>query len=274
MKTELIRLLLAAAHRAPGEALNSAEQATLCTAVQMQVLERLPPDAAWALLAELLLAPHPGQALVALREADGLKRWLPEVGRLFGVPQLSDDAFPVDVGPHQCRVVDEAARVDAPLAVRFAALMHKIGMGGTPADIWPSHYKHEQRGQGYLDGLAGRFHIPADALDLARLVVNEADRVHRANDMRAGAVAGLLDRLQGLQQPERFEHLLLVCTCDYAAYAGHSAATYPKAPRLRRAMAAFAQADLSGLPAGDDSAVMQARAEAIAQALRPSAPSP
>lgn len=269
MKTTLIRLLHTAAHRPACEGLNSAEQATLCTALQSDILARLRSDEAWALLAELLLAPHPGHALLALRAADGLKRWLPELDRLFGVPQLSDEAYPVDVGLHQCRVVEEAARADAPLEVRFAALVHKLGMGGTPPEIWPSHYKHEPRGLQALAGLQQRFALPEPVLDLAALVITEADRVHRANDLRAGAVAGLLARLQALEQPERFEALLSVCTCDWAAYAGHSAASYPKAPRLRRARAAYAAAPVQHLPPDDEAARLQARAEAIAQALRP-----
>jgi tRNA nucleotidyltransferase (CCA-adding enzyme) len=81
--------------------------------------------------------------------------------------------------------------------------------------------------------------------------------------MRAAAIATLLQRVQSLEQPERFEHLLTVCACDYAAYPGHRAADYSKAPRLRRAAAAYAGVN----SAESDEALLQARAEAIAQQL-------
>lgn len=266
MKHELLRLCLAAAHReAPG--LNASELASMLSAVHMNALSQLSPAEAWAFLAEGLLAPYPAHFFDALRTCTGLKRWLPEVAALFGVPQLSDGPDPVDVGLHQLAVLQQTAQAGAPLAVRFAALMHKIGKGGTLPEIWPSHYKHEPRGQALLDGLLPRFAIPADTLDLARLVIDECDRVHRASDMRAGPIAAMLERVQALAQPQRFEHLLSVCTCDYAAYPGHSAAAYPKAPRLRRALAAYAGAAVHGLAA---EAALEARAEAIALALRSS----
>jgi tRNA nucleotidyltransferase (CCA-adding enzyme) len=178
---------------------------------------------------------------------------------------LNDGPEAVDVGQHQMRFVDETARIGAPLALRFAALMHKIGKAGTPREIWPSHYKHEQRAHALLDALARRIEVPADALALTRLAIDECDRVHRASDMRAGALATLLDRVGAVGQPQRFEQLLLLCTCDWAANAGHCAADYPKAPRLRRALAAYAATNVEGL---DADAALHARAASIDRALR------
>jgi tRNA nucleotidyltransferase (CCA-adding enzyme) len=264
MRDELLTLLLAAAHR-DTDALDAAELAAMCLAVQMQVLERLSPDERWALLAEALMAPYPSHFFSTLRACAGLQRFLPELDALFGVPQLSDLPEAVDVGLHQLRLVDETAQAGLPLAARFAALMHKIGKGGTPREIWPSHYKHEQRAHDLLERLPERFAVPADALALAHWVVDECEHVHRVSDMRAGAIAALLERLQALDAPERFGLLLDVCRCDYAAYPGHNVVDYPKAPRLRRALAAYASAEVQGL-APDDA--LQSRALAISEALR------
>ncbi|WP_374316302.1 hypothetical protein [Aquabacterium sp.] len=264
MRDLLVQHAQEAAHQAHPR-LDDQSLATMCVAVQMGVLERLTPDEAWSTLASGLMAPYPAHFLEALRACGGLKRFLPEVDALFGVPQLCDGPETIDVGLHQLRVVNETARAEAPLDVRFAALMHKIGMGGTLRDIWPSHYKHEQRAQTLLDGLTLRMHIPAEALDLARLVADECDRVHRASDMRAGAITSMLERLDAPARPARFERLLQVCTCDYAAYPGHTPADYPKAPRLRRALAAYRATDVNGL---DEDAALTARAQAVARALR------
>lgn len=264
MKRELLRLCIDVAQR-ESPTLDAAQLAGMCSAVQMNAIEQLSPAERWGLLEAGLMSPYPAHFFEALRACMGLARLLPEVNALFGVPQLSDGPEPVDVGLHQLRVVNETAVARAPIAVRFAALMHKVGKGGTPREIWPSHYKHELRAQALLDGLAQRITVPDDALALARLVVDECDRVHRASDMRAGPIAAMLDRLQCLAQPERFEQLLSVCTCDYAAYAGHTASDYPKAPRLRRALLAYAAADVAGLSADD---ALQRRAEAIERTLR------
>ena len=43
-------------------------------------------------------------------------------------------------------VVDDAARHNYALEVRFAALTHDLGKGTTPKDILPRHIGHELRG--------------------------------------------------------------------------------------------------------------------------------
>ncbi|MDG0832047.1 tRNA nucleotidyltransferase [Pelomonas saccharophila] len=227
---------------------------------------RMSPGARWQLIEAALLAPQPSLAFEALRRHRVLAVLLPEVAALFGVPQLSDGREWQDVGEHQWRFVDEVARAGAPPALRFAALMHKIGKAGTPREIWPSHYKQELRAHAALQALARRVTVPAPALALAHLVVDVLDRIHAVSDMRAGPIAQLLARLQAGEQPERFEQLLALAACDWAAYPGHHAADYAKAARLRLAQRAAGQVAVKGLSAD---AALQARAEAIHAALRP-----
>jgi tRNA nucleotidyltransferase (CCA-adding enzyme) len=263
MNTAWMRPALAAAER-NDPTLEAEEAAALLVAAQTLARERLDADDHWACMDALLMRPFPSHALMAMRSVGLLRAWLPEVDALFGVPQLCDGPEAIDVGLHQMRLVDETARADEPVAVRFAALMHKIGKGGTLREIWPSHYKHEMRALAQLDALSQRMAVPAHAMELARLVVAECDRVHRASDMRAGALASMLERLEAVERPARFEQLLAVCTCDFAVYPGHWAAEYPKAPRLRRALAAYLEVGEEGL---DADALMLQRAQAIARAL-------
>ena len=65
--------------------------------------------------------------LKTLRECGALEHILPEVAALFGVPQITDDPTPVDLGEHLLKALDEAARRHAPLAVRFALLVMNVG---------------------------------------------------------------------------------------------------------------------------------------------------
>jgi tRNA nucleotidyltransferase (CCA-adding enzyme) len=233
-------------------------------AVEMNLLEVLSPEQRWTFLASGLMCREPRRFLQILRYSGALVRLVPELDALYGVPQLSDAAEPVDVGEHQERVLAEASKAQAPLAVRFAALMHKIGKGSTPPEVWPSHYKHEDRGQAALKKVAQRFRVPTEILNLAQLVIDECDRVHRASNQRAGAITVMVERVRALEEPERFEQLLKACTCDYAAYVGHTAAEYPKAERLRKAAAACRSVNVEGL---DEYARLEARSTAVASAL-------
>lgn len=261
---DFIRLALWAA-QSEAAGLDAADQALMVSAVQMDVMERLTPEQRGLALGRALMSPYPVGFFRALRACAGLKRLLPELDALFGVPMVADGSEPLDVGEHQLRLLTGLARGGAPLAVRLAALLHKIGMGATPRLFWPSHVGHETRGLALLAGLAHRIALPADALDLAAVVIREADRVHRASDLRAGPMAELLERVQAREQPERFEQLLAVCTCDYAAYPGHNAAEYPKALRLRRVLAAYLGVERGGR---DAAAWFEARVLAVDRALR------
>jgi tRNA nucleotidyltransferase (CCA-adding enzyme) len=240
-----------------------AEQAQMVTAVQMNSIERLSAQQRGQVLSRALMAPYPVGFFRAMRACAGLGRLLPELNALFGVPLISNELDPGDVGEHQLGVLAETARCGAPLAVRVAALLHKIGMGTTPPQCWPSHPGHELRGASMLEALSRRIALPDDALDLAALAIADADRVHRASDMRAAAVAALLQRTCADTRPERFEQLLLVCACDYAAYPGHRGAGYVTAQRLRRALAAYQSVH----EAADPAALLDARARAIARSI-------
>ena len=243
---------------------DAAHVTTLALASASGRLKRMTAQARWALLAAALMAPRPSGALETLRQARALPQLLPELDALFGVPQLCDGPRWVDVGEHQWRFIDEVARAEAPLALRLAALVHKIGKSGTPPDIWPHHHGHERRAHAAIDALAQRATVPAEALALAHLAVDECERIHRMSDLRAGAIVELLERLQGREHPLRLEQLLLLCSCDWAAFEGHPREQYPKAARLRLALAASGAAEVTGL---DEMAALQARTEAVAVAL-------
>ncbi|CAG9267806.1 tRNA nucleotidyltransferase (CCA-adding enzyme) [Paraburkholderia unamae] len=235
----------------------------MVTAVQMDAVERLTPRQRGQVLGRALMAPRPVGFFLALRDCAGLRRLLPEFDALFGVPMITDAPEAVDAGEHQLRVLAETARRGAPLAVRVAALLHKIGMGRTPPERWAGHPGHEVPGAALLSSLASRIEFPPDALDLALLAIAEADCVHRASDMRAAAMASLLERVCADTRTARFEQLLLVCVCDYAAYPGHIDEDYVKVKRLRRALAAYCSVN----QATDPGALLEARARAIARSV-------
>ncbi|SMF97543.1 tRNA nucleotidyltransferase (CCA-adding enzyme) [Methylomagnum ishizawai] len=228
--------------------------------------DTLEPPQAWPILAYGLMGPHPARMLLLLRQHGALLALLPEVDALFGVPQSADDPPEVDIGLHQCALLEETAKIDAPLATRWAALLHKLGKAGSPREFWPGHYGHEARGIPLVEAVCARFQVPEDCLALARLAVRECDRVHRAVDMRATAIAGLLERAEAPRHPERFARLLDICACDYRAYPGQALETYPKADKLRRALAAYTGVEPA--PARTAAELFESRAQAVAQALR------
>src|SRR5512147_2573700 len=149
-----------------------------------------------------------------LRGCGALARLLPEVDRLFGVPQPAEHHPEIDSGVHLMLVLDISARLGAGLPVRFACLTHDLGKGTTPPEDWPRHLGHEGRSVRLLQAVADRWRVPTACRELAEVVAREHGNVHRSDALGAAALVRLLERCDALRRPERFADVLLACECD------------------------------------------------------------
>jgi len=152
------------------------------------------------------------------------------------VPQRPEYHPEIDAGVHLLLVLDMCARLDAPLAVRFACLGHDLGKGDTPADVLPRHLGHEQRSVKLVRALCERLRVPTECRELAEVVAREHGNVHRSGTLAAEALVRLLERCDAWRRPQRFEQLLLACECDARGRQSMQDAPYPQRERLRRAL--------------------------------------
>ena len=127
--------------------------ALMRTMVAAGEVHALVAERVWQELARGLMEAQPSRMFELLRDCGALRVLLPEVDRLWGVPQPPEHHPEVDTGEHLMLVLDEAARFDAPLPVRFACLCHDLGKGTTPPGQWPRHLGHESRGVKLLRAL-------------------------------------------------------------------------------------------------------------------------
>jgi tRNA nucleotidyltransferase (CCA-adding enzyme) len=200
--------------------------------VQALVAERV-----WQELARGLMEATPSRMFELLRECGALRVLLPEVDRLWGVPQPPAHHPEVDTGVHLMMVLDESARVQAPLAVRFACLCHDLGKGTTPAEQWPRHIGHEQRSARLVRSMCERLKVPVDCRELAEITAREHGHVHASLGLEAAALLRLLERCDALRRPERFADILLACECDARGRLGFEQRDYPQRARLLQALA-------------------------------------
>jgi tRNA nucleotidyltransferase (CCA-adding enzyme) len=229
-------------------------------------VDALVPERVWQELARGLMEARPSRMFEVLRGCGALARLLPEVERLWGVPQSAEHHPEVDTGVHLMLVLDMAARLDAPLAVRYACLGHDLGKGTTPPEQWPRHLGHEGRSAALLRALAERLRVPNDCRELAEVVAREHGNIHRSTTLGATALLRLLERCDALRQPQRFERVLLACECDARGRAGHADSPYAPAPRLRAALAAALAVDTASIAA--DAAARGASGPRIGEAVR------
>jgi tRNA nucleotidyltransferase (CCA-adding enzyme) len=210
-------------------------------------VDALVPERVWQELSRGLMEDHPERMVEVLRDCGALDRLLPELARLWGVPQRPEHHPEVDTGVHQLLVLQACAQSRAPLPVRWACLCHDLGKGETPAEHWPRHHGHEGRSARLARQVADRLRVPTDCRELADLTAREHGNVHRSGDLSAAAVLRLLDRCDALRRPERFEALLLACQCDMRGRLGFEARAYPQRQRLSAALHAVLQADTAAV---------------------------
>jgi tRNA nucleotidyltransferase (CCA-adding enzyme) len=238
-------------------------------------VDHLVPERAWQELARGLMESRPSLMFEALRACGALARILPEVDALFGVPQPPEYHPEVDTGLHILLVIDYAASRGFPLAVRFAALMHDLGKGTTPRAQWPHHAGHEARGVELIRAVCERLRVPVACRDLALLAARYHGQIHDAQALRPATVVRLLEHTDALRRPERFEHLLEACACDFHGRPGFETLAYAPAPLLRAALTAARSVDAGAIagrlddPAKIPGAVHQARVAAVKAALAP-----
>ena len=274
-----VRILRAArlAARYPDFSVAPQTMALMQDMVRAGEVNALVSERVWQELAKGLMAKQPSRLLQVLRECGALHVLLPEVDRLYGVPQPPEHHPEIDTGVHLEMVLDETARVHAPLEVRFAALCHDLGKGTTDKTLLPRHIGHEQRSVKLLRGLCERWRVPVPCRELAEVVAREHGHVHGAMSFGADALLRLLVRCDAIRRPDRFERVLMACECDARGRLGLQDRHYPQAAHLHNMLKAALSVDtarlsalamqqgLSGMEVGAQ--IEQARVKAIASAL-------
>ena len=204
----------------------------MCEMVEDGEVDALVSERVWQELSRGLMAAQPSRMLQVLRACGALKRLLPEVDKLYGVPQRAEYHPEIDTGIHLEMVLDASARMNASLEVRFACLCHDLGKGTTPADVLPRHIGHEQRSEKLTRTVCKRWRVPVECKELAELVAREHGNIHQSGNFGAEAVLRLLVRCDALRRPDRFALALQACECDARGRLGKENEAYTQGPRL------------------------------------------
>jgi tRNA nucleotidyltransferase (CCA-adding enzyme) len=212
-------------------------------------VDALVAERVWQELSKGLMECRPSRMFEVLRHCGALARLLPEVDRLFGVPQTAAHHPEIDTGVHLLMVLDQCARLAAPLTVRYACLCHDLGKGLTPADVLPRHIGHEVRSATLAKQVSERWRVPSDCRELAELVAREHTHVHQSESFSAEARLRLLERCDAWRRPRRFEQLLWACECDARGRRGLEERDYPQRAKLAADLRATLAVDLAAVSA-------------------------
>lgn len=239
-------------------------------------VDALVPERVWQELARGLMEATPSRFFTTLRECGALKRLLPEIDCLFGVPQNPRSHPEIDTGIHVMLVLDEAARRNYSLPVRFAALLHDLGKGTTPKELWPNHGGHEEKGMPLVKTVSQRLRAPNTCRNLAVLTAQWHGQAHQADKMGAEKLLDILLGTDAIRQPERFGEFLQACTADFYGRPGYAEREFAASARLQEALAVVMAIDAGAVahacanPADIPASIRAARLAALQDWMRPS----
>ncbi|MCE2868913.1 MAG: multifunctional CCA addition/repair protein [Xanthomonadaceae bacterium] len=235
-------------------------------------VDHLVPERIWQEVRAALASRTPSAFLQTLHACGALAVLLPEVEVLYGIPQRPEYHPEIDAGHHIEMVCDMAARL-APgdALIGFAALLHDLGKGLTPAEDWPKHIAHEHHGLTPVQSVCARWKVPSEYAAMAVHACREHLNMQRLQELRPEIIHELLTRLDAFRRPGRVAQLALICEADKRGRLGMTEDIYTNGDLLQRCFLAASSVragHLSGNPTGPaiGEALRKARIEAIAAA--------
>jgi len=237
-------------------------------------LQTLSPERVWQETAKALNSQSPAAYFQLLYHCGALQALMPELAALWGVPQPEKWHPEIDTGVHTLLVLGQAATMSDRLDIRFASLVHDLGKGVTKAELLPSHHGHEYTGLKLIEQLCQRLRVPNDCRELALLVCEYHQLVHKARELKSATILKLFNGIDLWRKPQRLDDILCCCQADLRGRTGFEQADYPQARYLQH-LAHAAKAvnvrdivatGIQGAAIGD--ALQRARLAAISTAKR------
>ena len=233
-------------------------------------VDALVPERVWAEMRKALDTDAPQIFFQVLRDCGALKRILPEIDSLFGVPQTAKYHPEIDTGIHTLMVIEQAARLTKDPIVRFAALTHDLGKAVTPAEILPSHRGHEKSGLPLIKGLCDRLRVPKKFQSLALAVGEYHLHMHKMYELKAKTILKVLEKTRTLMDDERAKQFSLSCLADARGRTGFENRVYSQASLFIRLQQAAKSVNSGEIAKGmsDGSAIQNAIRQARINALK------
>lgn len=137
------------------------DEGTLRLMEQLKLeLMELSKERVFTELKKALEAKKPSIFFQILRKANVLDVHFKEISDLIGALQPVEYHPEGDAYNHTMIVLDKMAELTEDVVFRFCALVHDIGKGATPKNMYPHHYGHDVNGVELVSKLGRRLLIP------------------------------------------------------------------------------------------------------------------
>lgn len=176
------------------------------------MLDHLTPERIWGEFFSALQQPNFAQFILLMRECDALNVILPEVEKLWQIPERTDYHPEGNSGAHTILTLEQADNLSA--KAKFAMLLHDIGKTMSPPETLPSHRGHDKAAAPLIKKICRRLKVPNDYRDLALMAAEQHMQIRNAADMKKGRLLTLLSDICELKYRQNLVDYLKICRCD------------------------------------------------------------
>ena len=158
-------------------------------------LKTLSPERIWQEFQKSLASPSPDKFILTLEKCGALKALLPEM----------------NIALQTLNSLSCASTLTKETNIRYAALMNDIGKSLSDNSNQGKHVKSHEYELQLQSLIKERFNVPNDHAVLAALVCEHHQKMCRLKELGADELLSIIESLDAIRRPERFERFLTVC---------------------------------------------------------------
>lgn len=181
--------------------------------VEAGMLSHLTPERIWKEIEKALETPHFEKFIRTAKECGALKIILPEVDRLWTIPEKEKYHPEGNSGEHTMLVIRNGEHLSP--KVKFALLMHDIGKIYTPKEILPAHHGHDGRGVPVVEKICRRLSIPNEFKKVAVLGCQNHMKFRLFSQMKTGKKLDFVSDISlDFRDKSMMSDIIDICRCD------------------------------------------------------------
>lgn len=201
------------------------------------MLKHLTAERVWQEIYKALNTKHFSKFILAMRDCGALNVILPEVDKLWQMPEILEYHPEGNSGAHTILTLEKGA--DLPPLAKYALLLHDIGKTTTEKEVLPHHYMHDINGISLVQKIGKRLKVPKAYTQAAYTAALYHMRFFKVPDMRLGKLRDFVaDVTDDFRNDSLLNLLFEVCKCDMYGCAlepsAEEQACYKKAVELCR----------------------------------------
>ena len=186
----------------------------MCALVDSGEISHLVAERVWRETQRALSEKAPQVYFQTLRDSGALAVLMPELDRLFGIQQCSNEYIEIDIGVNTLLALGRAAKLSVDCAERFAVLVHEVGKGLVDTMMTQRQDGYEVIGLPLIETLCARLKVPNEYRKLALAVTRYHLQCHRACELQPVTLRTLLVDVGAGKSAAKLERFLRCCEVD------------------------------------------------------------